>query len=71
MSETPPAMTTPLVNHLNFYGMTKYGNDISLGIAAEIPKLDPYTRIYLHQLVTITRSVTDQYHTISLEEYIE
>ena len=34
-------MTIPLVNNLNFDGMTKYGNDILLGMAAEIPDLDP------------------------------
>ena len=30
ISEKYPAMKTPLVNHLNFDGMTKYGNPILL-----------------------------------------
>ena len=34
-------MTTPLANHLNFGGMTKYGKDILLGMAEEIPDLNP------------------------------
>ena len=43
-------MTTPLVKHLNFDGMTKYGNDILLGRVAEIPNIDLYKKIYLYQL---------------------
>ena len=65
------AMTTPLINHLKFDGMNKYGNDILLGISVETPQLDPYTRMYLNQLSTITRSLHDQAYTISLEEYIK
>ena len=37
-------MTTPLGNHLNFDGMTKYGNDILLGLTAEIPNFDTYKK---------------------------
>ena len=48
MSEKLPSMTTPLVNHLNFGDITKYGNDVLLGRSEEIPDIDPYTRIYLH-----------------------
>ena len=44
MSEKSPAMKTPLVNHLKFDGMTKYGNYILLGTAEEIPNLEPYTK---------------------------
>ena len=44
MPEKYPDMITPLVNHLDFDGMTKYGNGILLGRSAEIPDLDPYTR---------------------------
>ena len=41
-TEKSPPMITTLVNHPNFYGMTKYSNDILLGRAVEIPDLDPY-----------------------------
>ena len=36
-----PSMTTPLVNHLSFDGITKHGNAILLGRAAENFDLDP------------------------------
>ena len=48
MSEKLPSMTTPLINHLNFGDITKYGNDVLLGRSEEIPDIDPYTRRYLH-----------------------
>ena len=51
--------------------MIKYGNGILLGRATEIPDLDPFTRRYLHQLDSINRSFYNQYHPISLEEYIK
>ena len=70
-SEKYLSITTPLVNHLNFDGMTKYSNYIILGRAVEIPDLDPYTRIYLNQISTITRSLPDQDQPISLEKYIK
>ena len=34
-------MTSTLVDHHNFYSMTDYGNDLLIGPAYEIPKLDP------------------------------
>ena len=62
-------MTPPLVSHLKFDGMTKYGIDILLGRASEIPDLDLHTRRYLHHLATITRFLTDKSRPIYLEEY--
>ena len=44
MPENLPAMIIPLVNHLNFDGMTDYENDILLVSAAEIPNLDLPTK---------------------------
>ena len=44
MSEKSPSMTIPLVNHLNFDIMAKYGNSILLGTSEEIPDLDLYTK---------------------------
>ena len=64
MSEKSPSTTTPLVNHLNFDDMAKYGNDILIVTAAEIPDLELHTKIYLHQLSTIPRSLTDHYQSI-------
>ena len=63
MSEKSPAITTPLVNHLNFYDMNKYGNYILIGIAAGIPDLDTYTRQCLHQISTITLSLPENPNT--------
>ena len=60
MPEKYPDMTTPLVNHLNFDDVTKYGNGILLGRVADIPDLYPYTRRYLHQIATINHSLPDQ-----------
>ena len=37
-------MTTSLVTHINFYSMAKYGNNILLLTAEEIPDIDPYTK---------------------------
>ena len=62
-------MTPPLVSHLKFDGMTKYGIDILLGRASEIPDLDLHTRRYLHHIYTITRSLPGESHPISLEKY--
>ena len=64
-------ITTPLINSLNFDGIDKYGNYIIVGRAAEIPGINSYTRRYLYQLSKITRSLTYQSQTISLEEYIK
>ena len=63
-------MITPLVNHRNFEGITKYSNDILLGRVIEITDLDLYIKRYLLQIATITFSLPDQHHPISLEEYI-
>ena len=71
MSEKFPAMISPLVNHLHFDGITKYGNDILLVRAADIPHLDIHTKIYLQELSTLTCSLPDQAQPISLEEYTE
>ena len=38
-------MTTPLLNHIQFYGMNEYGNNIILGQAVDIPELDPHKNI--------------------------
>ena len=59
-------MTTPLVNNLNFDGMTKYGNNILLGATAEIADLDPYTKRYLHQLATMNFSLLNHPQPIYL-----
>ena len=67
MSETFLAMRTLLVNHLNFDDMKKYGNNILLGMEAEIPDLDHYTKRYLHQLSAMTHSLPDESQPISLE----
>ena len=64
--EKNPAMITPLVNHLHFDGMTQYGNDILLGIIADIPDLEPLTRSYINYISTTTPSLPDQDHPISL-----
>ena len=68
MPEIYPAMTPHLVNHLLYDGMADYGNDIILEQAGEIPHLDKYTKIYLHELYTLTRYLPDQAHPISMEE---
>ena len=64
-------MKTPLVKHLHFNDMTKYGKVILLGWAADIPDPEPHTKRYLQELVSITRSITDQLKPIYLEEYIK
>ena len=62
-------MTSTLVNHLHFDGMTDYGNDILIGQAADIPHLDNHTKRYLQELAAITRPLPEQSEPISLEEY--
>ena len=62
-------MTTPLVNHLHFDGMTEYGNYIILRQAADIPHLDNHTKRYLQELAAITRPLPEQSEPIPLEEY--
>ena len=60
MLEKSPTMTTPIVKHPHFDGMAEYCNAILLGQAADIPKLDSHTKIYLHKLAAIACSLPDQ-----------
>ena len=60
-------MINPMVKHLHFDGMTEYGNGILLGQAADTPELYSHTKIYLHELATINRSLPDQAQHIYLE----
>ena len=62
-------MTSPLVNHFHFNGMTDYGNGIIMEQAADIPHLDIYTKRYLQEIAALTRSLPDKYQPISLEEH--
>ena len=63
-------MTTPLVNHINFDVMTKYGNNILLGTATEIPEFNIRTERYLNQLDKMKHYLLDHAQPISLEKYI-
>ena len=62
-------MTSPLVNHLHFNGMTDYGKNILLVQAEDIPHLDMYTKRYLQDIVYLTRSIPNKSQPIYLEEY--
>ena len=64
-------MTTPIVNHLHFYGMKEFGNTILLGQASDIPDLNLHIKIYLQKLAEITRYLPNKAQPIYLEECIK
>ena len=59
-------MTSPLVKHLRFDGMTYYINNIILVQAADIPHLDNHTKIYLQELASLKRTLLDKYQPTPL-----
>ena len=67
ISRKSPAMKTPLVNHVQFDGMTEYVKNILLGQAADILHLDNHTKRYLQEKASITRLLPDEWEPIYLE----
>ena len=61
-------VTSPLVNHLHFVGMTQYVNNIILVQDEEIPNLNTHTKRYLQEIAPLTHSHSDQAQPIFLEE---
>ena len=62
-------MTSPLVKHLRFDGMTYYINNIILVQSANILHLGNHTKRYLQEIAAQTRSLPYKSQPISLEEY--
>eukprot|EP00957_Ditylum_brightwellii_P116847 8912610-Ditylum_brightwellii.AAC.1 len=50
MSEETPPMTSPLVYHLGYTGITDYADKILQGTAQHLDEVDEYTQLYLDQL---------------------
>lgn len=69
MSEPSPGMQPPLVNHLNYNGMTDYGDALLLGKAPELEGLDEYTTTYLSQLRAVDGHLPSPATPISFDEY--
>ena len=70
MLEQSPAMIPPLIQHLEYNGMSDYGDQIILGTAHKIPELEADTNNFLQKLVSITGSLPDKAEPLSLEQYI-
>ena len=69
ISEMLPGMIPPpppLVNHLNFYGMADYGDNILLDLASEVPDLKPHTTT-LQYLASTTLLIPENSQTIYLK----
>ena len=64
-------MTPNLVYHLNFDGMTNYGNNLLLGPAAEIKHPDSHKKGYLNHLAPITHSIPDHAKPVPIKEYLK
>ena len=68
MSEKSPAMTPPLIQHLEYNSMIDYGDQILLGTAQKIPELEADTNNFLPELVSITGSLPDKAEPLPIEK---
>eukprot|EP00957_Ditylum_brightwellii_P063119 4791393-Ditylum_brightwellii.AAC.1 len=50
MSEETPPLTSPLVDHLGYTGITDYAGKILQGTAQHLDGVDKYTQLCLDQL---------------------
>ena len=62
-------MNTPLVNILNFNGMTKYVKKLLLGTTAHKNNIYSYTRAYIYRKGAITKTLPDHTTLIHTEDY--
>ena len=65
-----PTITPPLIQHLEYNGITDYGDQIILGTAQKIPELEADTNNFLQKIVSITGSLPNKAYPLSLEQYI-
>ena len=70
MSEQSPSTTPPLIQHLEYNGMTYNGNQILLGPAQKITELEADINNFFKNLVSITGSLPYKAEPLSLEKYI-
>ena len=57
MSENSPAMTSNIIQHLDYNGMTYYGDQIILGTAQQMPELEADKNSFLQKLAPIPGSL--------------
>eukprot|EP00957_Ditylum_brightwellii_P201641 15326568-Ditylum_brightwellii.AAC.1 len=53
MSEESPPMQPPLIEFLEYNGITDYADQILTGTAPPVHGIDEYTQAYMNQLVSV------------------
>eukprot|EP00957_Ditylum_brightwellii_P007925 600219-Ditylum_brightwellii.AAC.1 len=62
-------MTSPLVNHLGYTGITDYADEILQGTAQHLDRVDEYTQLYLDQLWAVDGIVETKAEPVPFSQY--
>eukprot|EP00957_Ditylum_brightwellii_P068913 5230774-Ditylum_brightwellii.AAC.1 len=69
MSEETPPMTSPLVDHLGYTGITDYADEILQGTAQHLDGVDKYTQLYLDQFFAVDGIVETKAKPVPFSQY--
>ena len=71
MSQESPPMTMPLVEHLQYHGMTDFSNEVLMGRPPQVEGIDEATQCYLDQLRAVDGHLPEPAKPFSFNQYLE
>ena len=69
LSEKSPPLKIPLLEQLGYDGMKGFRDGILIGTEMCQDKGDQFTRNFIRQLKSVTRTLAEKYSTITMDDY--